>query len=90
MTKSQLEAVIDALAQLAESYNEPADEEHGWGNDPICLSIWGDGSGTIGRRRSPHEFEDIHEFDTFGELVKVLQNEGVEFTEEDEMHANPQ
>ena len=86
MTKSQLESVIDALVEIVDGWNDAAaDDERGRANDAICLSLWDDGSGTLGRRAawSINEVEDWHEFDNIDELLRVLlDGEGVELEKE--------
>jgi hypothetical protein len=81
MTREALEAVVDALVGVVDSWNgAAADEDRGRSNDAICLTLYDDGSGTIGRRHpGGSEVEDWHQFDTFNELVEKLRDgEGVE------------
>lgn len=86
MTRAQLEAVHDALTQLVDAWNDAAaDEDRGRSNDAICLTLFDDGSGRIGRRRAweRDRVEDWHDFDDLDGLVKVLtEGEGVEFEPE--------
>ncbi len=90
MTKAQLEAVIDELVGIVDSWNgAAADEDRGRANDCLCLCLYDDGSGSLGRRnRYPgpdgpvDEIEDWHTFGSVDELVEVLmKGEGVELEE---------
>ena len=84
MTKAQLEAVHDALVEIIDSWNQAAaDEDRGPSNDAICLTLYDDGSGTIGRRTFGIEgVEEFHGFDNFDSFVSILEKgEGVEFEE---------
>ncbi len=80
MTRNQLEAVVDAFVEIIDSWNDgDVDEDRGRSNNAICLTLWDDGSGKIGRRFSEgHEVEDFHEFDDIIDLVRVLSNEGID------------
>lgn len=85
MTRRQLEAVHDALAELIDSINDAgADEDRGRSNDALCLTIFDDGSGRLGCRKwfSTGETEDWSDFDNFDQLVEVLKDQGVEIDEE--------
>lgn len=91
MTKSQLEAVYDALVELADSWNDAAaNEDRGRGNKFLILTIADDGSGMIGQR-DPYKpsyvsntlISDHYEFKDFDEFVNILKDgEGVEIEEE--------
>lgn len=85
MTRKQLEAVHDALTQLIDSWNDAAaDEDRGRSNDGLVLTVFDDGSGTIGRRKWATEGESVLLiFDDFEELSKSLaENEYIEFERE--------
>jgi hypothetical protein len=84
MTRSQLEAVHDMLAELIGSWNNAAArEDRGPPNNAIVLTVSDDGSGSIGRRRSGEDtVEDFHAFRDVDELVKVLEE--CEYVEIDE------
>lgn len=81
MTREQLEAVHEALTDLVGAWNDAsADEDKGPNNHAITLTLWDDGSGRIGVRKFGNEVEDMHGFDDFDGLVKVLtEGEYVEF-----------
>ncbi len=83
--RAQLEAVHDALVEVVDAWNDAAaDEDRGWSNNAICLTLYDDGSGSIGRRRGKDTVEDWHDFDDFEQLVKVLKDgENVAFEEEE-------
>lgn len=93
MTKAQLEAVIEELVAIVDSWNDAqADDDRGRGNDGIVLSLWDDGSGTIGRRRfgiggEPDDFEDWHDFADLEGLIGVLGAEGTELEEDEDGRA---
>ncbi len=80
MTRSQLESVFDALVEIIDSWNSAAeDEDRGRSNNLICLTLGDDGSGMVGRRWPGEDrVEDFHQFDDIGDLVRVLDSEGVE------------
>lgn len=81
MTRDQLAAVVYALVEIIDSWNDSAaDEDRGRSDDGICLTLWDDGSGNISRRVSgTAEVEDIHDFDNLNDLVDALvYGEGVE------------
>jgi hypothetical protein len=81
VTKDQLEAVVDALAEVVDSWNEAAaDDGRGPANDALCLTIWDDGSGSLGRRSwgTPNEVEDWHGFQDTAGLAEILADYGVE------------
>jgi hypothetical protein len=77
MTPAQLEAVHDALVQIVDSWNDAAaDEDRGRSNDALCLTLYDDGSGRLGRR-SPgnnYEVEDWHDFSDLAGLLAVLRD----------------
>ena len=86
MTRRQLEAVIDALAEVADSWNEGAtDDDRVKPSDALCLSLKSDGSGIIGRLGYYGDMNPIHTFGCFDGLCRVLEDgEGVAFDEEEE------
>ena len=87
MTKAKLESVIDALVEIVDGWNDAAvDDDRGRSNDKICLTIYDDGSGFLGRRNDydgPNgkttTIDDWHQFDGMEQLINVLKEEGVEF-----------
>lgn len=87
MTKASLESVIDALVEIVDGWNDAAvDEDRGRSNDTLCLTLYDDGSGFLGRRDSydgpdgerVNDIDDWCEFSNIEELVTVLESEGVE------------
>jgi hypothetical protein len=80
MTRTQLEAVIDALAALIGGMNDAAaDDDRGPNHDALWLRLYDDGSGRIGVVRSwTNEVEELYGFDDPAGLVKVLGDLGVE------------
>lgn len=84
LTREQLEAVIEGLVVIVDSWNDAAaDEDRGRSNDAICLTLWDDGSGRIGRRSwfESNQVEDWHEFNNLDELIQKLRDEGLEIAE---------
>lgn len=81
MTREQLTAVIDALAESADSTNDAmADDDRGRGNKAICLTIYEDGSGRIGYRGFGNEVEDVGDFDSVETVAQAMESFlGVEF-----------
>ena len=80
MTRTQLEAVWEALVEIVDSWNDAAaDEDRGRSNDRICLTLCDDGSGSLGRRSWGIEaVEDWHDFADLDGLLKVFVDQGVE------------
>ena len=85
MTRQQLEAVIEALAEVVSSWNDgKVNEGRGHG---LCLTLYEDGSGRLGMRSSSYAtyVQDTHTFGSFDGLCRVLEDgEGVAFDEEEE------
>lgn len=84
MTREQLEAVVNELVAVVDSWNDAqADDDRGKGNNAICLTLWDDGSGRIGVRRWDGKdgltTEDMHDFADLDGLAKVLDDEGAEW-----------
>lgn len=71
----------EALCQVIDGWNESAEDgDRGRANDAICLTIYDDGSGSLGKRSWPStvEVEDIYEFHDSDGLLKILHDLGVE------------
>ncbi len=92
MTRQQLEAVVDALVEIVDGWNDAmVEDDRGRGDRRLCLTLHDDGSGTLGEVREAwikedmcmSHVEDFHEFRDLDELVKVLsEGEYVELDEE--------
>lgn len=86
MTREQLEAVYDELvSNLGSSNQAAADDDRGPANDTFAMTLYDDGSGSIGRRtryEGPEghvdETQDFYDFTDFESLVKALQANGCE------------
>jgi hypothetical protein len=60
LTKAQVEQAFDHLAEVAESWNDCADDgDRGRGNDAVCLLLFEDGSGLLGS-----VFDSVENFNT--------------------------
>ncbi len=79
-SSSQIIETIDALAELVGSENRAAeDEDRGRANRALCVTVFDDGSGRLGRRGAGGgEVEDYRDFGSAEELVALLRGEGVE------------
>lgn len=76
MTKHELGAVVETMADVADSWNDAAaDGDRGRGNDQIVISVFDDGSGSIGKRSWNGEVEDLARFDDAAALVKIFEEE---------------
>jgi hypothetical protein len=88
MTRRELENVIDSLVEIAYSWNQgAADEDRGPDSSALCLTLFDDGSGRLGRRRwtgipGNLDVEDYYDFNNLEELARVLEDECVEFEDE--------
>jgi hypothetical protein len=81
MTRQQLEAVIECLVEIAESWNEGDRYEN---NNALCLTLYEDGSGRLGRRGEFATVLDLHTFNSFEGLCRVLEDgEGVKFEDKE-------
>lgn len=67
MSKQYIKTFLAALADLADTWNEPADDECGWSNDPVVVVIYSDGSGFIGDGQGVHKLKRIN----FAEMEHV-------------------
>lgn len=89
MTRAEIENVLNALAEIIDGWNDAAaDEDRGRRNDALCLTVFDDGSGRLGRRcwtysdkpgEPDMDVEDWHDFDDADGLVKLLLDQGIEF-----------
>jgi hypothetical protein len=80
MTPSQLEAVIDAMAEIAAETNDAMEDgDRGRGNKLMALVIAEDGSGQLGQL-DPHtkEFTAHYDFTNRWMAVKAFMSEGTE------------
>lgn len=75
VTSSAIADVIDALAAHVGRENGNV---NGHPLRAVCLTIFDDGSGMIGRRTDRDQVQDYHDFSNAGELVALLRGEGVE------------
>jgi hypothetical protein len=79
MTRAQLEAVHDALVSIIDGWNDAAVViGRGRANDALCLTLFDDGSGRLGRRAGWdfREVQDFHSFDDLDGLLALLREEG--------------
>lgn len=77
MTRTQLEAIHEALTELIDCWNAAAEDgDRGRAQDALCLTLYDDGSGSLGRR-SPHtdQVEDWHTFNDAECLWRLLTEE---------------
>jgi hypothetical protein len=83
MDRAHLKAVVEDLVDLVDSWNDAvADEDWGRADYALCLTLFDDGSGRLGRRDwGSGEVEDLHSFVNLDDLVRVLADEGVELGE---------
>lgn len=83
MTKSQIETVVGGLVEIIESWNDTDGEDRGRRNDAICLTLFDDGSGLLGRRRcfEMNHVEDWHDFKNLDELAELFRDQGLEVEE---------
>lgn len=58
--KRYINIFLAALADLANTWNEPADEEQGFGNTPVVLVVYDDGSGFVGDGLGVHKLKGIN------------------------------
>lgn len=82
MTKRELEAVHEELVSIVDGWNDAAaDEDRGRANDALCLTLYDDGSGRVGRRLwyENSRVEDFYGFNNLDDLLKALvDNENTE------------
>ncbi len=77
---SQLEAVVNALAEQMNADNSACqDEDKGRGRQMLVLTICDDGSGSVGYRHlGMKEVEDCFDFHDAAQLAQVLHDMGTE------------
>lgn len=80
MKADQIEPLLNALAEIIDSWNDAQyDGDRGRGNNAITLTVYDDGSGRIGARRShDDQVEDLYDFNDAAQLADILEQEGVE------------
>jgi hypothetical protein len=82
MTRNDLRAVHEALAELIASSNQAAaDDDRGPKNEMLVIMIGDDGSGAVGRRTGVADcpIVDLRFFDDLEELAGLFECEGLEF-----------
>lgn len=60
MSKRYIKTFLAALANLADTWNEPTDTDEGPENDPVMLVLYQDGSGFIGNGSGVYKVKGIN------------------------------
>lgn len=82
ISRKSLEEVVGALASEIDAWNRAAaDDDRGPANDAICLTVFDDGSGRIGKRCTFDVIENYFDFDNLDQLCDLMKSFGFKVTD---------